>query len=155
MKYFIGADPGGSGGIAVLDENGSIVEAKPMMETPTDIYDFLSKYTQDSTCCIERVHGMPGMGGASMFTFGKNFGYLQMALICNKIPFEDPTPQKWMKYYQMKRAKTESKTEWKNRLKAMAQQLHPSHKITLATSDAILIATYCYKINKQSLIDDK
>lgn len=148
MKYFIGIDPGGSGGIAVINENGELLIAKAMPDTPTDILRSLDDYLIDSFCCLERVHGMPGMGGASMFTFGKNFGYCQMALIANKIPYDDPTPQKWMKEYQLKRAKTESKTEWKNRLKAMAQQLYPNTKVTLSTSDAILIATYCYRMHK-------
>ena len=41
------------------------------------------------------------------------------------------------------RLKEESKSQWKNRLKAKAQQLFPKLKITLKTADAILIAEYC------------
>lgn len=39
----------------------------------------------------------------------------------------------------------ETKTAFKNRLKAKASQLYPSLKVTLATADALLIATYCQR----------
>ena len=48
-------------------------------------------------------------------------------------------------------SKTESKTEWKNRLKGMAQQLYPDLKVTLATADALLIATYCKRKHEGTL----
>jgi hypothetical protein len=150
--YYIGIDPGGSGGIAILNTFGMVHAVTPMPDTPTDILNLLSQYGDTENeriiCVIERVHGMPGMGGASMFTFGENYGYCQMALLANKIPFEDHTPQKWMKYYQLKRAKEQSKTEWKNVLKAQAQQLFPNVKVTLSTADALLIAHYCFSINR-------
>lgn len=149
IDRYIGIDPGSTGGIVVLNEFCNVVEAIKMPDTPLDILDFLKGvcYMRSCSALIERVHGMPGMGGSSMFTFGENFGYLQMAMLALSIPFEDHTPQKWMKYYQMKRAKEESKTDWKNRLKQKAQQLFPDVKVTLAISDALLIAHYYYKIS--------
>lgn len=36
----------------------------------------------------------------------------------------------------------ESETQWKNRLKAKAQQLFPQQEVTLATADALLIAEF-------------
>lgn len=145
MKTYIGIDPGGSGGIATINSDGKLIQVVKMPDTPLDILNYIRGYDPDNIiCCIERVHGMPGMGGASMFKFGKNFGYLTMALLANNIQTYDPTPQKWMKAFQLVRGKTESKTEWKNRLKAMAQQMYPQAKITLSTADAILIAAYCW-----------
>ena len=48
-----------------------------------------------------------------------------------------------MKCFQIGKS-SGSKTEWKNKLKAKAQQLFPvwSKRITLATADALLIAEY-------------
>ena len=43
--------------------------------------------------------------------------------------------------------KEESKTQFKNRQKGLAQQMHPDIKVTLATADAILIAEYLKKQN--------
>ena len=47
-----------------------------------------------------------------------------------------------MKFYQLGRSTGYSKTEWKNKLKAKAQQLFPGEKVTLATCDSLLIAEY-------------
>lgn len=67
-----------------------------------------------------------------------------MALLALQIPTVTITPQSWQKALQLgTRAKDMSKTEWKNKLKAKAQQLFPYiKKITLAISDALLICEY-------------
>ncbi len=144
MKNYIGIDPGKHGGIAVLDESGAVVDIVKMPETPQDLLGFLSQYKENSVCTLERVGGMPGNGGSAMFNFGKGYGHLQMALIALEIPTEDVTPNKWEKMYQLGSSGKFGKTEWKNKLKAKAQQLFPSlgKKITLATCDALLIAEY-------------
>lgn len=144
MKNYIGVDPGKHGGIAVLDESGAVIDVVKMPETPQDLLGFLSQYKENSVCTLERVGGMPGNGGSAMFNFGKGYGHLQMALIALEIPTEDVTPNKWEKTYQLGSSGKFGKTEWKNKLKAKAQQLFPSlgKKITLATCDALLIAEY-------------
>ena len=144
MKKYIGIDPGDQGGIAVLSADGSVVEVAKMPTTPMDVLDFLSKYKDDSYCVLERVGGLPGQGGSAMFNFGKGYGHLQMALLALGIPTNDVTPNKWEKSFQLGSSGKYGKTEWKNRLKAKAQQLFPSlgRKITLATCDALLIAEY-------------
>ena len=144
MKRYIGIDPGVNGGIAVLSADGSVLCVTKMPPTPRDLFDFLSQYSEDSFCVLERVGGLPGNGGSAMFNFGKGYGHLQMALVALGIPTEDVTPNKWEKVYQLGTSGKFSKTEWKNRLKGKAQQLFPSlvKKITLATCDALLIAEY-------------
>lgn len=144
MKKYIGIDPGDHGGIAVLSADGSVVEVAKMPTTPMDLLDFLSRYKDDSFCILERVGGMSGNGGSAMFNFGKGYGHLQMALLALGIPTNDVTPNKWEKSFQLGSSGKYGKTEWKNRLKAKAQQLFPSlgRKITLATCDALLIAEY-------------
>lgn len=144
MKKYIGIDPGDQGGIAVLSADGSVVEVAKIPTTPMDVLDFLSKYKDDSYCVLERVGGLPGQGGSAMFNFGKGYGHLQMALLALGIPTNDVTPNKWEKSFQLGSSGKYGKTEWKNRLKAKAQQLFPSlgRKITLATCDALLIAEY-------------
>lgn len=144
MKKYIGIDPGDQGGIAVLSADGSVVEVAKIPTTPMDVLDFLSKYKDDSYCILERVGGLPGQGGSAMFNFGKGYGHLQMALLALGIPTNDVTPNKWEKSFQLGSSGKYGKTEWKNRLKAKAQQLFPSlgRKITLATCDALLIAEY-------------
>ena len=149
---FIGIDPGKNGGIAVLDENIRMVALSKMPDTPQDLFYFLSEYKDNNCMCmLERVGGMPGNGGNAMFNFGKGYGHIEMALLACGICTETITPNKWEKHFQLGTSGNYSKTEWKNRLKAKAQQLFPSlgKKITLATCDALLIAYYA--ANRQTL----
>ncbi len=144
MERYIGIDPGKHGGIAVMGADGEVLDVVKMPETPQDLLDFLEQYKDDSFCTLERVGGMPGNGGSAMFNFGKGYGHLQMALLALHIPTEDVTPNKWEKTYQLGSSGKYTKTEWKNRLKAKAQQMFPhlGKKITLATCDALLICEY-------------
>ena len=78
-----------------------------------------------------------------MFTFGRGYGHLEMALLCCKIPTVAVTPQKWQKELQLGNRGNKTTTQWKNKLKAKAEQLFPYvKKITKATSDSLLILQY-------------
>ena len=67
-----------------------------------------------------------------------------MALIAAGIPFEEVIPRTWQKGVGITpRGKGETKTRFKNRLKAKASQLFPKVNVTLATADALLIAEFC------------
>jgi len=145
-RRVIGIDPGLSGGIAVLEPDGSVVEAVKMPGTMMDIYNFLKGYSGSGyVCYMEQVgHGMPGQSSKATATFARHCGHLDMALLALGIATNTVTPNKWEKSYQLGRSKEYSKTEWKNRLKAKAQQMFPSigKKITLSTCDALLLAEY-------------
>ena len=147
---YIGIDPGLSGGIAILNQDGSVKEVVAMPDTPRDIYEFLLSYKEDSRCVLEDVgHGMPGQSSKATATFARHNGHLEMALLALGIPTEKVTPQKWIKVYQLKKKKEQDKNEWKNILKAKAQSLFPQlgKKVTLKTCDALLIAEYARRTN--------
>lgn len=91
---------------------------------------------------IERVASMPGQGVASTFKFGKNAGMLEAFLIAANIPYTLVTPSKWCGFLGLRRQKDETNVAWKNRHKAMAQQLFPALDITHAVADALLIAHF-------------
>jgi hypothetical protein len=121
-----------------------------MPATERDVWEFFSRtiynpeFKRRSMAVIEKVHSMPGQGVHSTFKFGMGYGGLRMALIAAGIPFIEATPQAWQKELEIPpRKKTETKTQFKNRLKAMAQQLFPGVDVTLKTADALLIAYYC------------
>lgn len=161
---YIGIDPGLSGGIATVDESRLYVSVAKMADTERDIYDHLKMLRDNYFCCravIEKVGGfIQGKSGTeeksknmasghTMFTFGSNYGALRMALIALEIPFEAIAPMTWQKGLGIpSRKKTESKTEFKNRLKAKAQELYPKVKVTLKTCDALLLAEYCRRLEK-------
>lgn len=151
LETIIAIDPGKNGGIAVFDVvRRKIVSLVKMPDTPTDILNFLSVYNTNSVCYLEKVGGLPGMGGSAMFNFGKGYGHIEMALLANKIKTVTVTPQRWQKTLQLGTKGNKSTTEWKNKLKAKAQQLYPEvEKITLATSDALLILEHARIVERQ------
>lgn len=145
-RVFIGIDPGLAGGIAVLGEDGEVLDVTKMPGTPLDILYYLERWKErDVVCVLEDVgHGMPGQSSSATAKFARHVGHLEMALLALGYMTTTVTPQKWQKTFQLGKSSGHSKTEWKNKLKAKAQQLFPSlgKKITLATSDALLLAFY-------------
>ena len=161
---YVGMDPGASGGIAYI-KNG-VAEAGKQAVTDADTWLVVSSIVKANTvygaetlfrhnvfAVIEKVGGYikggeDGSGGAqpgsAAFKFGASYGKLLMALTAAGIPFEEVTPQKWQKGLGVPpRKKDETKTQFKNRLKAKAQQLFPGVKVTLAVADALLLAEFC------------
>lgn len=153
---YLGIDPGQSGGIAIL--NGEKAIAFPMPVSETDLWDLIKEYgtphvrhpSNGPTCyaVMEKVSGMvassigvPNMG-ASMFTFGRSYGLLWMALIAAGIPFDLVHPKRWQKEFGIQKERGETQTKWKGRLKAIAQRLFPNARTNLATADALLLAEY-------------
>ena len=147
-KRIIGIDPGRAGGISVLDEDGKVVELIKMPETMGDLLAVLEKYGgSESVCYLEKVHARPSDGAASMFKFGQGFGWLQMALLAGRIRTVEVLPNTWMRGLGIKsKTATESKVQYKNRLKFVAEQLFPEQKITLWNADALLLSEYCRKL---------
>lgn len=144
MKYYIGLDLGSNGGVVVLNETGTVTEVFKNPDNVPEWVEKLSKYKDEHCFCItEKVHSQPINGGKANFTFGKTVGITLTTFEILKIPFQEVTPQSWMKTYMMKKEKGETVTSWKNRLKNKAQQLFPKEKVTLWSADAFLIAEYC------------
>lgn len=139
----IAIDPGNNGGITIYSaEDKRVIESIKMPATPQELLNILRIYSFNSVCYLEKVQGLPGMSGGGMFTFGRGYGHLEMALLCCKIPTVSVTPQKWQKELQLGNRGNKSTTEWKNKLKAKAEQLFPYLRITLAVSDSLLILQY-------------
>lgn len=145
-KRFIGVDPGANGGLAVIDADGS-VQCVRMPAEELDLWRWVRDHAEKSIACVELVTGYVGDAGnpgSAMFKFGRSSGGVTMALTAAGIPFEMVAANAWQRSLGVEcRGRGESKTSFKNRLKAKAQQLHPTIKVTLATADALLIATHC------------
>jgi|WetSurMetagenome_2_1015567.scaffolds.fasta_scaffold108929_4 crossover junction endodeoxyribonuclease RuvC len=80
-KYWIGVDPGKTGGLAYIDNKG-IAQTIPMpvAENELDLHSIVEWFKElsngDVLVCIEKVGAMPGQGVVSMFTFGMGTGML-------------------------------------------------------------------------------
>jgi len=154
MTSYLGIDPGSSSGcIAVITPHDGIL-IKATIEfskyTTREWFDELRDLSLENDCIavFEKVHGMPGMGVSSVSVFMKNVGHIEMALLALDIPFREITPQTWMKYFNLKKEKDESKPDWKRRLREYLQRIMPDFKVKNDNADAMLLAYYCMKTNK-------
>lgn len=136
--FYLGIDPGKSGGLAFLPKLGiEKAFAFPFPNTERDCADIIEEYKSITIyAAVEAVHSMPGQGVASSFSFGKNYGFLRGLLIAYKIPFVNPSPSTWQTALN---CMTKGN---KNITKAKAQELFPYLHITHATADALLIAEW-------------
>ena len=144
---YIGVDPGKSGGIAVIDEHLEYIEVK---KCPASVNDMallfaltMGDYPPDSVCVmIEKVWARPHDGRVSVFTFAQNYGHWEGIIASHEITAHHVTPQVWMKAIGC--PPRLAKKDRKNFLKELAKKKYPdiSKKLTLATSDAMLIAEY-------------
>lgn len=143
---FLGIDPGRSGGVAAIYPDGRVLCTHDFDKTEADIYQLLYGLTQfhHPTAFLEKVSAMPKQGVASMFAFGRNYGFVRGLLTALQIPYDDVIPRKWQAEFGLvvPRKPKLSQKEKKERNKQKAQQLFPKEKITHANSDALLIAEY-------------
>lgn len=111
MSLIVGVDPGLSGAIAFLNDEGVLeIVDMPVLVTKKGA----KKQSNIDTCqlaneidsrnklsithaYIEAVHAMPGQGVTSCFQFGKGFGIVIGVIAANYIPFTLVTPNEWKK----------------------------------------------------------
>jgi crossover junction endodeoxyribonuclease RuvC len=97
----LGVDPGLSGGLAIVTEDGLIAEPMPVVGGEIDLAG-LTRWLRANQgiiemAYIEKVSAMPKQGVSSTFKFGDGFGSVKGVLAALGIPFELVTPQKWGK----------------------------------------------------------
>lgn len=139
MNY-IGIDPGKSGAIAVIPEDG--VPYCALFDEA--VYKTLiAGLRHKSMVMLEQVGARPGQGVSSMFTFGANYGWIQGLLYAYDVPYQTVTPNKWKREFSVTKDKKSSVT--------VCQRLFPNVSL-LATeksrvphdglAEALLLAEY-------------
>lgn len=152
---YLGVDPGKGGGLAILAgsfHSTSLVCTTGMPATERDVWEWINNHKLYTTiAAIEWIHpAILGVGKSPMSKLYGSYMALRMALIGAGIRFEAVKPIVWQRAVGVSaRKKTETPTQWKNRLKQRAQELFPTTTVTLATADALLIAEYCRRTNLQ------
>lgn len=157
----IGIDPGVSGAIAVLGEDGSLLDVDPMphywekMKTKSksgnvrrrrklDIagtYKLLVEHRLNygaTYCYIEKVHAMPKNGASSMFNFGEAYGIVQALAVSAGLEVIYVTPQEWKKSVDLIKAEKDASIE------KVRTIFGDGGKIDHNMADACLIAWYGY-----------
>ena len=134
---YLGIDPGMSsppGAGVIISDMGNVLEQK--WTTILDVYDWLATFTDDHTLAvIEKISW-----GSKV---SKNAGEWIGMLTALRIPFKEIPPKKWQKHFG---TFAKDRTQRKNQLKQIAQQLHPDIKWTHATADAYLLAIYAKEV---------
>jgi len=141
---WIGIDPGKTGCIASLTDEGKITTI-PFKESLYEIATFLRLAALSDQHCfavLERVRSSPQMGVTSAFTFGTYYGFAKMGLIAAGIRFVEVSPQKWQSVMDCRTGGN------KNITKQVASQYHPELKVTHITADAILLAEFARKLDQ-------
>lgn len=150
--YYIGIDPGRSGGAALL-KDGTIIETMKFkglsdFYTMDALRDWRHKTDKDSVfIMLEKVQAMRGKDGrkqgvSSAFKFGEHFGLLKGILTGLQMPFELVRPQVWQTSLSCRTGGD------KNVTKNKALKIYPTTTITHAIADAILIGLYAMKIDR-------
>lgn len=95
----LAVDPGKSGAIVVVDDQGKIISQRVMPETLGETHLLIRDIKPIvKIAYVEKSHAMPGQGVVSMFNYGMGFGGLQGILLALEIPFVLITPQSWTKW---------------------------------------------------------
>jgi len=151
---YLGIDPGASGGFAAthpeLDDG---VWFQSLDKTERERWDQLCNVVTVANsnswpirAAIERIApGFAGTGKAQMAKLYGSYTALRMALVgLGVTDFAAPVAATWQAGLGIPRKmKSESREQWKRRLKEFAGQLYPQLFITNSTADALLIARYC------------
>lgn len=132
----IAIDPGVNGGFAWYE--GETLHTAPMPEAPEDIVDLIEPH---DVVVLERLVKYAGtnMPSSRMAAYAGNYGILRGVSAALRKELHLVTPQTWQGVMGVGTAKDLTTTQWKNKLKDKAIELHPGYKITLKTADAVLI----------------
>jgi len=143
-EVYVGIDPGASGAIAFLGEDGGLNEVFDCPDSPYDLWSILRVrgHIDVRLAVIEKVSAMPKQGVVSMFKFGTNFGMWQMAAAAMRWPYELITPQRWRKSLDSAVPAKPTKED----LRQYAIRIWGSHALTRkkdeGRAEAMLIARY-------------
>lgn len=103
----IAIDPGVTGCLTALDEDGDIVShlQMPTIKVGTknrvnsaEVAAWVKGLPEISHCYLEKVGAMPGQGTSSMFSFGHSAGIVEGIVSAIGIPLTLVTPQAWKKH---------------------------------------------------------
>lgn len=161
MSLLAAIDPGTTGGIAWLDESGTVqtcsmanrgafIEAcrEWYKSYPFEDDEQIKVYIEHVTGYIaprkqqagEKPEFSLAGSGFAMFNFGKSAGIVYGICEAFGIVPVEVHPATWQKACFVKKSGT--RQEWKSKLREVAQRRYPTLKVTLANCDALLLLSY-------------
>lgn len=148
--FYMGIDPGVTGGLAVISGAGLVLDYTATPATELDMLQWLAEWSEAKVALIEQVASRPNQTAQGCFTFGKVYGAVRMAVIASRISLQDVPPKVWQGEFKIKsRKKSEKHYHFKDHIRQKAQHLFPrlglweeNKGIQMSICDAILIAEY-------------
>ena len=164
MMMFIGIDPGLTGAICALDQDGAIIVCHDtpiltvtrnkhtrhecnrveMAHMVREILHGRDSYGEP-VAAIERVASMPNQGVASSFTFGMGYGIWLGILATLHVPTDLVHPARWKKTMLDSMGKNKDASRVRA-LELFGKQVDLSKKIHHGRADALLLAEYRRRI---------
>lgn len=159
----IGMDPGVTGALAFLTDDGDLVEVRDMPVFAVEkvvkgkkrtrryinvhaLGDILRPHA-GAQAVVEDVHSRPDDGGVQAFSFGFGAGALHGAIGALAMPLDTVTPTRWKKHFRL--------TADKNEARRLATRLWPQHAKLFARvmdagrAEAALIGRYRIDVQRQ------
>lgn len=135
-------DPGQAGGLAWEIRGGAAAMKMPESDRELlGLLEALPNHTEQRVGYIETLVKYAGtdMPSSSMAVYACNYGKVIGMMTALHYRIMIVPPKAWQKFLGLGSATGLTRTQWKNKLKQMAEQLYPRLKVTLATADALLI----------------
>lgn len=143
--YVIGVDPGGQGGIAIIDATHADVAVHGLSNKTEDAIVTIIEQVcvwGDPVAAIESVGGWPSDAASAAFNFGKAYGLVRGVFRSNRIPFVEVPPQTWQRTMALGRVTGDRKKAHR----AKAEALFPAlGEISLEKADSLLIAEHLWR----------
>lgn len=144
-RFFIGIDPGQTGGWALIDSTDNSATAY-RFESHKVFYKSIPNVKQ-IFCCLEDVHSSPQQGVVSAFSFGDNFGGWKAALTVLEIQYKLVAPQLWQRLILGKFSPGDSKiTAARYAQKKWPELNLRTTQIDSGRVDALCIARYAQRL---------
>lgn len=143
-KITLSIDPGASGGYAYKHSDSPLVVAESLPDNDADLVALLAELRGQADQIELSIEDVASFGGPAIAAaMSKLFGhkrFIEGAAVALGFRVVNVSPQKWQKHFSLgKKKDCSSAGEWKRKLKSEAQKRFPGIRVTLSTSDALLI----------------
>lgn len=148
--YIIGIDPGTQGGIAVIQNDHTLIKVWALSSlTRPAIVSVLEEITTNAChVFIEQVGVMPSDGIASAGKFMRSFGFLEGLIFANNIEPFYVLPQKWQQMMALAKVVGSRKAAHAKKATALFPKFAATcrqKRVTQEVCDALLIAEYGWR----------
>ena len=144
-RYWLGIDPGITGALALLDEQGEAVELIDMPGNVADLADWIwGVWSWDTAtehqiqAVVEIQSAYPKQGVVSSFKTGKGYGEILGCLAALRIPYRLVAPGTWKRAMGVSADKEQARAKARERWPTASLSRKKDH----GRAEALLLAEY-------------